>query len=228
MEILVVEDNERISEFLIKGLEESDFSVTLAENGIDARALITHKHWDLILLDIMLPGIDGIELLQYARFKMIHTPILVVSALGEPADKIHALDAGADDYLVKPFHFEELVARINANIRRARANYGDMKHLLRCGDLTLDTDSHRVKRGTNEIRLTRQEFMLLKLLMENPDKVLTRTQILESVWGLNFNRNTNVVDVYISYLRNKIEIDGGEKMIETIKWRGYLLCAGEE
>ena len=103
-----------------------------------------------------------------------------------------------------------------------------MKHLLRCGDLTLDTDSHRVKRGTNEIRLTRQEFMLLKLLMENPDKVLTRTQILESVWGLNFNRNTNVVDVYISYLRNKIEIDGGEKMIETIKGRGYLLCAGEE
>ena len=93
-----MEDNERISEFLIKGLEESDFSVTLAENGIDARALITHKHWDLILLDIMLPGIDGIELLQYARFKMIHTPILVVSALGEPADKIHALDAGADDY----------------------------------------------------------------------------------------------------------------------------------
>jgi len=223
MELLLVEDNKRISEFVIKGLEESGFSVVLAENGVNARSLISQKNWDLILLDIMLPDIDGIELLQYTRYKKIHTPILVVSALGEPDDKVKALNYGADDYLTKPFHYSELIARINALTRRSKWNEDVVENILQCDDLILYVDKHKVERNGNEIKLTLQEFMLLKLLMENKNKVLSRSQILDTVWGINYNSNTNVVDVYISYLRNKIDLDGCDKLIETVKGRGYLI-----
>lgn len=222
MEILIIEDNRRISEFIIKGLEESGFFVVLAENGKDARSLIMQKNWELILLDIMLPDIDGIELIQYARYKRVNTPILVISALSELDDKIKALDLGADDYLTKPFHFTELIARINALTRRAKMDYS-IDDELKCADLTLNIDKHIVERNGQEIKLTLQEFMLLKLLMENKNKVLSRSQILNTVWGVNYNSNTNVVDVYISYLRNKIDKEGCEKLIETVKGRGYLI-----
>ena len=142
MELLLVEDNNRISEFIVKGLQENGFSVVLADNGTDARSLITQKGWDLILLDIMLPDIDGIELLQYTRYKKIYTPILVISALGEPDDKVKALDYGADDYLAKPFHFKELIARINALTRRAAINYNNDSDILVCDDLKLYVDKH--------------------------------------------------------------------------------------
>ena len=223
MELLLVEDNTRISEFVVKGLEESGFSVALAENGTDARYLIGNRVWDVILLDIMLPDIDGIELLQYARYRKINTPILVVSALGEPDDKVKALNYGADDYLAKPFHFKELVARINALARRARQSYHTPSEMIACADLKMYLDRHRVERDGHEIKLTLQEFKLLRLLMENPDKALTRTQILDTVWGINYDSNTNVVDVYISYLRNKIDIERYPKLIETIKGVGYIL-----
>lgn len=223
MELLLVEDNRRISEFLVKGLEESGFSVVLAENGTDARSLISRNTWDLILLDIMLPDIDGIELLQYTRYKKINTPILVLSALGEADDKIKALDYGADDYLSKPFHFKELVARINALTRRTKFNYETSNNVLKCNDVVLYIDKHLVERGGKEIKLTLQEFKLLQLLMENKNKVLTRTQILDSVWGIDYDSGTNVVDVYISYLRNKIDANADPKLIETIKGRGYLI-----
>ncbi len=223
MELLLVEDNIRISEFMVKGLVESGFSVVLAENGTDARSLISQREWDLILLDIMLPDIDGIELLQYTRYKKINTPILVVSALGEPDDKVKALDYGADDYLAKPFHFKELIARINALTRRAKLNYNTPSEILQCDDLKLYIDEHRIERGNTEIKLTLQEFKLLKILMENKNKVLPRSQILDSVWGINYDSNTNVVDVYISYLRNKVDIEGYSKLIETIKGRGYMI-----
>lgn len=224
MELLLVEDNSRISEFIVKGLEESGFSVVLAENGIEARTLISQKEWDLILLDIMLPDIDGIELLQYTRYKKILTPILVISALGDPEDRIKALDLGADDYLTKPFLFRELLAHINALIRRVKLSYevGTPDSLV-CGDLKIYPDRHKVERGGNEIKLTLQEFKLLRLLMENQEKVLTRTQILNTVWGVNYDTNTNVVDVYISYLRNKIDTEGKAKLIKTIKGRGYMM-----
>jgi len=228
MDILLVEDNRRISEFVVKGLEESGFSVVLAENGMDGRSLITQRDWDLILLDIMLPDIDGIELLQYTRYKKINTPILVVSALGEPDDKVKALDYGADDYLAKPFHFRELVARINALTRRAAHFQNVEVNFLQCDDLKLYIDKHLVERGEREIKLTLQEFKLLKLLMENKNKVLTRTQILNSVWGIDYDNNTNVIDVYISYLRNKIDIEGHPKLIETVKGRGYLIRTKDE
>lgn len=228
MELLLVEDNIRISEFMVKGLVESGFSVVLAENGTDARSLISQREWDLILLDIMLPDIDGIELLQYTRYKKINTPILVVSALGEPDDKVKALDYGADDYLAKPFHFKELIARINALTRRAKLNYNTPSEILECDDLKLYIDEHRIERDNTEIKLTLQEFKLLKILMENKNKVLPRSQILDSVWGINYDSNTNVVDVYISYLRNKVDIEGHTKLIETIKGRGYMIRTHNE
>ena len=227
MELLLVEDNKRISEFVVKGLEESGFSVVLAENGIEARSFISQKEWDLILLDIMLPDIDGIELLQYTRYKKINTPILVLSALSDPEDKVKALDYGADDYLSKPFNFKELIARINALTRRTRLDYKNSSEVLECEDLKLFIDQHRVERAGKDIKLTFQEFKLLKLLMENPNKVLSRTQIIDTVWGINYDTNTNVVDVYISYLRNKIDIEGCTKLIDTVKGRGYLIRTNE-
>ncbi len=223
MDILLVEDNNRISDFVIKGLEESGFSVVLAHSGSEARSLIMQKSWKLILLDIMLPDIDGYEILQYTRYKKINTPILVLSALGEPDDKVKALDYGADDYLAKPFHFKELVARINALIRRVKSSYDSQSEYLECGDLKLFVNRHRVERAGAEIKLTLQEFKLLKLLMENTDKVLSRTEILDSVWGINYDSNTNVVDVYISYLRNKLDVGGSTKLIDTVKGRGYIM-----
>lgn len=227
MDLLLVEDNKRISEFMVKGLEESGFSVCLIENGAEARTAINQREWDLILLDIMLPDIDGIELLQYARYKKIMTPILVVSALGEPDDKIKALDYGADDYLSKPFHFKELVARINALTRRSKFNNEIQEHILVCDDLKLYIDRHIVERNGLDIRLTLQEFRLLQLLMENKNKVIPRSQILDTVWGINYDSNTNVVDVYISYLRNKIDSNTEHKLIQTVKGRGYLIRTRE-
>lgn len=227
MDILLVEDNARISEFLVKGLEESGFFITLAENGTDARRLISQKEWNIILLDIMLPDIDGIELLQYIRYKKINTPILVISALGEPDDKVKALDYGADDYLAKPFHFKELVARINALTRRAKLVYDKTGDVLQCDDLVIYFNQHRVERSGKEINLTLQEFKLLKLLMENKNRVLPRTQILDTVWGINYDSNTNVVDVYISYLRNKIDAGAAHKLITTVKGIGYMIRTNE-
>lgn len=223
MDILLIEDNRLISEFMIKGLQESGFFVTLADTGIEGRSLIVSRQWDLILLDIMLPDIDGFELLQYTRFKKIKTPIIVVSALNSSDDKVKALNIGADDYLSKPFHFKELIARIYALTRRIKMNYEEIPDMLECRDIKLYPDQHKVERSGTEIHLTMQEFKLLKLMMEHKNNVLTRSQILDSVWGINYDSNTNLVDVYISYLRNKIEKDNMPKLIKTIKGRGYMI-----
>ncbi|MFT4072259.1 MAG: response regulator transcription factor [Dysgonamonadaceae bacterium] len=227
MELLLVEDNERISRFLLKGLEESGFSVALAENGSEARSLLARRNWDVILLDIMLPDIDGMELLQYLRFKKINTPVLVVSALADPEDKVKALERGADDYLAKPFHFRELVARIHALLRRTKYNNESGDNVLVCDSLVLDVEAHQVKRGDAAIRLTLQEFKLLQLLMENKNRVVSRSEILEAVWGINYDTGTNVVDVYISYLRNKLDTEPEQKLIHTVKGRGYLIRTHE-
>lgn len=223
MQLLLVEDNKKISEFMVKGLEESGFSITLAENGVEARSQINEGKWDVILLDIMLPDIDGIEILQYIRYKKITVPVLVISALGDPDDKVRALDYGADDYLSKPFHFKELIARIHALDRRVKMSYDSSSEMLVCDDLIVHVDEHKIMRGDVEINLTIQEFKLLKFLMENKNKVVSRTQILTNVWGVNHEINTNIVDVYISYLRNKIDWEGKNKIIETIKGRGYRI-----
>lgn len=212
----------------MKGLEESGHAVTLAETGSDARQWISCKDWDIILLDLMLPGIDGFELLRYTRFKKNLTPILVISALNDPEDKIKALDLGADDYLVKPFHFSEMIARINALSRRANYYQQTDSEYLECGDLRLFVHTNRAVRNGREVKLTNQEYKLLKLLMENQEKVIPRARILDTVWGTNFESNTNVVDVYISYLRNKIHFTDLPALIRTVKGRGYMISSKEE
>lgn len=222
MNILLVEDDTRISDFIVKGLEENGMRVELAQTGEQARELILNGEWDLILMDIMLPGIDGIQLTKMIRFKKNYTPILMLSALSETSDKISALDGGADDYLTKPFHFSELISRINALTRRTKFNYEKREHVYVCRDLKLDPEKHLVVQGDKQIDLSPREYKLLLFLLENKDKVVSRMQILERVWGIQFDTNTNVVDVYISYLRHKLDESQG-KIIHTIKGTGYML-----
>lgn len=222
MNVLLVEDDERISNFLMKGLGEINFQVTLAPTGELARELIANYEFDIILMDIMLPGIDGVQLTQIIRFKKNYTPILVLSALNQPDDKIKMLDIGADDFLSKPFHFEELISRINALTRRNKLSYQDASNVLICGNITLDNDLHTVMQDGKTIDLSPTEYKLLNYLFENKNKVLSRTQILQAVWGINFDNTTNVVDVYISYIRNKID-ETEQKIIHTVKGTGYLV-----
>ncbi|KQS26663.1 response regulator transcription factor [Dyadobacter sp. Leaf189] len=224
MKILIVEDDRRISEFLQKGLQETGHFVQLAHDGVEARNFIQNDCWDLFILDIMVPGIDGIQLAELIRFRKIDTPVLMFSALGEAEDKIKALDIGADDYLVKPVHFPELLSRINALRRRYELHYSN-EHILVCGDLRVDIDSNVVERAGKDIVLSAKEFKFLGYLLENQGKIVTRTQILQVVWGANTDTYTNVVDVYISYLRNKIDHNFDEKLIRTVKGRGYMIAA---
>jgi DNA-binding response OmpR family regulator len=221
--ILLVEDDARISDFVVKGLQENGFAVTLAKTGEQARDLLNEQPWDVIIIDIMLPGLDGIQLIKLIRYKQNYTPILVLSALSELDDKTHGLESGADDYLSKPFHFKELVARINALARRAKFNYHNQGNTLACADLTIDLDQHAASRAGEPVQLSPREFKLLRYLMENKNKALTRTMILNRIWGINHNNYTNVVDVYISYLRNKIDEGHERKLIHTIKGVGYIL-----
>lgn len=222
MNILLIEDDKRISDFVIKGLEENGFSVTLAITGEIAREMVSENDWDIILMDIMLPGIDGIQLTKLIRFKKNHTPILVLSALDDADDKVAALDSGADDYLVKPFHFKELISRINALTRRTKFNYKEKEQVYICHNLKVNLDEHSVFQNESQIDLSPREYKLLLFLLENKNKVVSRTQILNAVWGINYDNNTNVVDVYISYLRNKID-ENEHKFIHTIKGTGYML-----
>ncbi|MCS4238047.1 two-component system OmpR family response regulator [Myroides gitamensis] len=222
MNILLVEDDKRISEFIVKGLEEKGMHVQLASSGDEARKLVLNGDWDLILMDIMLPGIDGIQLTKMIRFKKDYTPILMLSALSDTTDKIDALDGGADDYLTKPFHFSELLSRINALTRRTKFNYENKNKSYNCGDLQLDPEKHVVTQAGKIIDLSPKEYKLLLYLLENKGRVISRTQILEQVWGIQYDTNTNVVDVYISYIRNKIDETQG-KLIHTIKGTGYML-----
>lgn len=221
MNILLIEDERRISEFIMKGLGEQGHTVALAVSGEEAREHIAASTWDIILMDIMLPGIDGVQLTKLIRYRRNHTPILVLSALNETDDKVNALDSGADDYLVKPFHFEELVSRINALVRRNKFNEMATDGVYRCADLTINVDEHTVHVANERVELSPKEYKLLLYLFEHKNKACSRLQILNAVWGIDYDNNTNVVDVYISYLRSKIEI-GKTKFIQTVKGTGYL------
>lgn len=222
MNILLVEDDQRISNFLIKGLAEAGYTMTLADSGEKARELLHSYDFDLILMDIMLPGLDGMQLTQAIRFKGNYTPIIVLSALNSPDDKIKMLDLGADDYLSKPFHFEELISRIKALTRRNKLSYQKENQLLKCGNIVVDPDLHKVTQHDKEIEFSPTEYKLFTFLMENKNKVLSRTQILHKVWGIDFDSSTNVVDVYISYVRNKID-ESDRKIIHTVKGTGYVI-----
>lgn len=222
MQILVVEDDKRISDFLIKGLEEHGYLVTLCKDAETVLADYLTIQWDLIILDVMLPGMDGVQLVQTLRYKKVFAPILILSALNTVQDKVSALDYGADDYITKPFHFDELLSRIKALTRRQQYQQQPSPITkVSYGNLTVDFDQYKVFETEEEVELSPREFKLLIYLLENIDKTVTRIQILNAVWGITFDNHTNVVDVYISYLRNKIERNG-QKYIHTVKGVGYI------
>ncbi|WP_282629703.1 response regulator transcription factor [Empedobacter sedimenti] len=221
MQILVIEDDKRISDFLIKGLEENSHLVTLCKDAESVLEHFTTIQFDLIICDIMLPKMDGIQLVQTLRYKAVNTPILMLSALNTVQDKVSALDYGADDYITKPFHFDELLSRINALTRRSQINkMSSEPNKIELGDLMIDLDQYKVLVNNQEVDLSPREYKLLIYLIENREKTVTRVQILNAVWGITFDNHTNVVDVYISYLRNKIEKN--YKYIYTVKGVGYL------
>lgn len=226
MQIILIEDDKRISDFILKGLEENGHFVTLCKSAEDFLKNHIYTPSDLIICDIMLPGMDGIQLIQTIRYKKIYTPILMLTALSTVQDKVSALDFGADDYMTKPFHFDELLSRINALTRRFQyAQKEEKSNLLTIGDMVVDLQQYNVKIDGQPIELSPREFKLLNYLMENANKAVSRIQILNAVWGITFENHTNVVDVYISYLRNKIEKN--QKYIFTIKGVGYMLKTAE-
>lgn len=222
MQILVVEDDKRISDFLIKGLEENGYLVVLCKSAEEVLDSYLGISWDLIILDVMLSQMDGIQLAQTLRYKKIFAPILMLSALNTVQDKVAALDYGADDYITKPFHFDELLSRIRALTRRIHYQQQEVpENVLLYGSLSIDMSQYIVSRLGATIDLSPRELKLLLYLVENKDKTVTRIQILNAVWGITFDNQTNVVDVYISYLRSKIE-QNEEKYIYTVKGIGYM------
>lgn len=224
MRILVIEDDADLTQFLCKGLQEERHTVETAADGETGLILATDESYDLLIVDVMLPKLDGLSLCQRFRAKGARTPILLLTARDSVEDKVAGLDAGADDYLTKPFAFTELVARIRALLRRGGPHAGSR---LKAQDLEMDPAARRVWRGGKEIVLTSKEFALLEYLLRNRDIVLTRTAILERVWGLNYDPMTNVVDVYIRSLRVKIDKDFTSPLIATVRGVGYKLETGE-
>lgn len=220
--ICLVEDEQKVAAFICKGLEEQGYKITMAKNGGEALKLVPSESFDLFIVDIMLPDINGIELCRQLRLTDSQTPILILSALDQVQNKVAGLKAGADDYLIKPFHFSELLARIEALLRRQNINQKE-NHILVFEDLKLDTWSNLAERGGQQITLTAKEYTLLELLMRNPNKVLSREYIAEQVWGIDFDTGTNFIDVYVNYLRKKIEKGFDKKLIHTVIGMGYTL-----
>jgi len=220
MVILVVEDEEKIAQFLRRGLVEAGYQVEVLSRGDDALEAAQNKDYDAIVLDVALPGRNGVEVCQVLRSRRKTTPLLMLSALGSVPDKIAGLDAGADDYLTKPFAFEEFLARIRALLRKKDGTAGT---ILTCGDLTVDLLTRKVDRGGRSIDLSNKEFALLEYLLRCQGRVVTRNMIAEHVWNLDFHTSTNVIEVYINYLRKKVDAESPVKLIRTLRGRGYQL-----
>lgn len=220
MRILVIEDDKKIAEFIRRGLREELYAVEVANSGENGYFLASTGEYDLIILDLMLPEMDGITICKKIREEKNPIPILIITAKDAVKDKVAGLDSGANDYLTKPFAFEELLARIRALLRKTD-NQGSVK--LQVADLAIDLLSHKVTRGGKELLLTTKEYSLLEYLMRNSGSVVTRTMISEHVWSINFDTLTNVIDVYINYLRNKIDGGFSRKLIHTVRGRGYIL-----
>ncbi len=218
MKILVVEDEKKLAGFMRKGLEEQGFAVTLCHNGSEAYELACNEAFDLIVLDIMLPGRDGLSILQNLRERKNTVPVILVTARSETNERVQGLHAGADDYIAKPFYMDELLARIQAVLRRSS---GEQLSVLRAGTLTVNLIARTVRRGDEEVVLAPREFSLLEYLMRSPGRVFTRSQILEHVWGYDFDPQTNIVDVCIQRLRAKIDASGSGSLIETVRSVGY-------
>ena len=225
MRILVVEDEPAIAEFVERGLRAAGYAVDCAADGDEAERRASAGQYDLVLLDILLPGKDGLEVLAAIRERDRQTPVILLTALGEIEDRVRGLDRGATDYVVKPFSMEELLARVRAHLRRPHQQTADV---LEVGDVHMDLGTRRVERGGEEVKLTAREFELLAYLMRHPGQVLSREQILNAVWGFDHEPGTNVLEVYVSYLRTKLRRNGSEAPIETVRGAGYrLLDSGD-
>ncbi|TZF83616.1 response regulator transcription factor [Pedobacter sp. BS3] len=221
--ICLVEDDEQVASFVKKGLTEQGYEVEHAPDVESAKKLVQHAAFQLLLIDIMLAnGSNGIELCRYIRQQDDTLPILMLTALGTTDDKVAGLKAGADDYLVKPFHFAELLARIEALLRRRRAEEKQSRYLS-YADLTLDTWNKTAQRSGKSIALTAKEYVLLELFLKNPDKLLSRQYIADKAWGIHFDTGTNIIDVYVNYVRNKVDKSFGDKLIHTVIGMGYIL-----
>jgi DNA-binding response OmpR family regulator len=222
MRILVVEDEKRIARFLKKGLEEENYAVDVATDGPSALDWVAEAQYDVILLDVMLPGLNGFEISRILRERGVTTPILMLTARDDVDDRVTGLDAGADDYLSKPFAFKELLARIRALTRRT-APATALQTTLQLADLSLDTITHQAKRGLRMIELTPKEYGLLEYLMRHAGRPLSRTLIRENIWGYDYYGASNVVDVYVRHLRQKLEAKGESPLIHTVRGVGYKI-----
>ena len=220
MKILVIEDEKKIANLLQKGLREQGYTVALSHDGNDGLERASAQPYDAIILDIMLPGRDGLSVLRKLRERKVTTPVLVLTARGEVNERVEGLNAGADDYLAKPFAMDELVARLRALMRRVT---GENISFYKVADLSMNLVSREVIRGTRKITLTAREFRLLEHLMRSPEQVLTRTQIIERVWEYHFDPGTNLVDVYIQRLRRKVDDGEDVKLIQTVRGVGYAI-----
>lgn len=223
MRILLVEDDRKVASFIRKGLTEEGYAVDLAQDGETGLLMGLDRLHDVIVLDVLLPGKPGFQVVRELRQAKVTTPVLLLTARDAVEDKVQGLDAGADDYLTKPFAFAELLARVRALLRRGPAGQAAV---LRLADLSLDPATRMVKRGSETIPLTNREFALLEYFLRNPGRVLTRTMIAEHVWDYSFDAGTNVIDVYVNYLRKKIDAGREPKLIHTVRGAGYVLKAG--
>jgi len=220
MRILVVEDEKKIADFIKRGLKEEGYAVDSAYDGEQGLFLVKTNVYDLVLLDLMLPKLDGQSLFKEMRKMKISFPVIMLTAKDATKDKVAGLDLGADDYMTKPFAFEELLARIRAVLRKKE---GRDSKTIKIEDLVMDLSAHKVTRAGKEIPLTSKEYSLLEYMMRNSGTVVTRTMISEHVWDINFDTFTNVIDVYINYLRNKIDAGHAKKLIHTVRGRGYVI-----
>ncbi|MGI9124968.1 MAG: response regulator transcription factor [Mycobacterium sp.] len=223
MRILVVDDDRAVRESLRRSLSFNGYTVDLAEDGVEALEAITNERPDAVVLDVMMPRLDGLEVCRQLRSTGDDMPILVLTARDSVSERVAGLDAGADDYLPKPFALEELLARLRALLRRTGPEETSETAIMTFGDLTLDPGTREVNRGQRPISLTRTEFALLEMLIANPRRVLTRSRILEEVWGFDFPTSGNALEVYVGYLRRKTEAEGEPRLIHTVRGVGYVL-----
>jgi len=225
MRVLLVEDEPGIAQFVRQGLSEAGYAVDVAQDGEEGLDYTLPTEYDIIVLDIMLPRMDGLRLLRELRGRSIKTPVLLLTARDAVEDRVQGLDAGADDYMVKPFAFAELLARVRALLRRPPLQRDTV---LRVSDLEMDTARHEVRRAGRLIELSPREFALLEYLMRHPNQVLTRTQIAEHIWNFDFYNESNVIDVYIGYLRRKVDRGFDQPLIHTVRGVGYRLSPEAE
>jgi len=224
MRVLLIEDEKRIADFIARGLAESGYTVDVAENAQEGLSKTSEAACDLIILDLMLPDMDGLALLEKIRNRRVNQPVLILSARASLDDRVRGLDLGADDYMVKPFAFVELLARVRALLRRGQS----LPERLQVGDLALDCIRRKVSRDGVNIELAPKEFSILEYLMRNKGRALSRTMIVEHVWEMDYTGLTNIVDVYIRHLRSKIDDDWPQKLIRTVRGTGYMLDAPQE